>query len=66
MGATLQVAWAASNVKKLSINQYLPLMKITTRVTSWSTKLVSYTGRLQVIKLSFWVLKLICTIFSHS
>ncbi|KAH0707403.1 hypothetical protein KY290_011959 [Solanum tuberosum] len=37
--------------KKLSVNHYLPLIeKIIAKVTCWSAKLLSYAGRVQLIK----------------
>lgn len=49
--------------KKLNIHHYLPLIdKITRRVHHWSVKLLSYAGRIQLIKsvicsiAQFWML----------
>jgi len=37
--------------QKLGVNAYLPLIeKITAKITCWSAKLLSYAGRLQLIK----------------
>ncbi|XP_058739152.1 uncharacterized protein LOC131611042 [Vicia villosa] len=37
--------------KKLSLNQYLPLVdKITSRIRHWSSKMLSYAGRVQLVR----------------
>ncbi|KAH0778513.1 hypothetical protein KY290_004940 [Solanum tuberosum] len=41
--------------KKLSVNQFMPLIeKITVKVTCWSAKLLSYSGRVHLIKTFLW------------
>lgn len=54
--------WSVSEVpegalnykKKLGIQHYAPLIaKITTRIRSWSARMLSYIGKLQLIKVVF-------------
>lgn len=43
--------WVLMSSKKLPIHQCVPLIeKITVRINCWSTKLLSYSSRLQLIK----------------
>lgn len=58
---SLSNTWVPLAAKKLSIGEWWPLVeKITARINCWTSKLLSYAGRVQLLKLvlfgvqSYW------------